>query len=221
MAGFIKLHRQITEHEFFKEPRKFSKFEAWLYILLNAKYMEETNRLYGKDVVIPAGSFPTSYSKLSKAWGWDRRTVKRFLDYLISEEIVIVTCTTNGTEDGTGNGIVVSLVNWAFYQVDGTKVCTGNGTANSTKKPVSSYIDKEEKNIYAKFVSMTEEEHQKLIEQFGEQGTTEKIESLNLYKGSTGKKYKSDYMTILSWDRKEKKQPQKVTQTQLALDKMM
>jgi hypothetical protein len=45
----------------------------------------------------------------------------------------------------------------------------------------------------------------RLIEQFGEAGTKEKIENLNLYKGSTGKKYKSDYLTILSWERKNSK----------------
>ena len=63
---------------------------------------------------------------------------------------------------------------------------------------------KEKKLSYAEFVSMAEEEHKKLIEQFGEQGTKSRIENLNLYKGSTGKKYQSDYLTILSWERKNK-----------------
>jgi hypothetical protein len=57
---------------------------------------------------------------------------------------------------------------------------------------------------YADFVKMKESEYKKLIEQFGESGTKERIENLNLYKGSTGKKYKSDYLTILNWERKNK-----------------
>lgn len=65
---------------------------------------------------------------------------------------------------------------------------------------------------YAKFVSMTLEEYQKLIEQFGEQGTKDKIENLNLYKGSKGVKYKNDYLTILNWERKNNK-TQKSKQT--------
>jgi hypothetical protein len=56
---------------------------------------------------------------------------------------------------------------------------------------------------FAEFVTMTEEEHQKLVDQFGEEKTKDMIERLNLYKGSKGKKYKSDYMTILNWDRKD------------------
>lgn len=58
---------------------------------------------------------------------------------------------------------------------------------------------------YADFVTMTEEEYQKLVIKFGEQGATDKIENLSLYKGSKGAKYDSDYLTILSWERKSEK----------------
>ncbi|MFT8319321.1 MAG: DUF4373 domain-containing protein [Bacillus sp. (in: firmicutes)] len=61
---------------------------------------------------------------------------------------------------------------------------------------------KEEKHKYAEFVSMLPSEHKKLLDQFGQAGTDDRIERLNLYKGSTGKKYKSDYLTILNWERK-------------------
>jgi len=49
------------------------------------------------------------------------------------------------------------------------------------------------------YVTMTNTEHQKLLEEFGEDATNEMIEILNNYKGSSGKKYKSDYMAIRSW----------------------
>jgi hypothetical protein len=68
---------------------------------------------------------------------------------------------------------------------------------------------KEVKNKYGDFVSMTSEEYEKLIGQFGEQGTKERIENLNLYKGSKGVKYKDDYLTILNWERKNKPNQQK------------
>lgn len=60
------------------------------------------------------------------------------------------------------------------------------------------------KTRFLEFVFLTQEEHQKLINQFGENKTREKIEALNLYLGSNGKKYKSHYHTILNWDRMEK-----------------
>jgi hypothetical protein len=62
------------------------------------------------------------------------------------------------------------------------------------------------KNKYAEFVRLTEEEYQKLVDKFGENLARDKIEDLNLWKGSKGKKTASDYLTILNWDRKEQKQ---------------
>ena len=46
---------------------------------------------------------------------------------------------------------------------------------------------------------MTEEEHAKLITEHGEEKVKEMIHVLDNYKGSKGKKYKSDYRAILSW----------------------
>jgi hypothetical protein len=63
-------------------------------------------------------------------------------------------------------------------------------------------ITKPKKVRYAEYVTMTEQEHAKLIEQFGVIGTEDRIDNLNLYKGSTGRKYASDYLTILAWERK-------------------
>jgi len=47
-----------------------------------------------------------------------------------------------------------------------------------------------------------EEEFEKLKTQFGEKGTNERIENLSQYIASKGKKYKSHYATILTWERK-------------------
>lgn len=52
---------------------------------------------------------------------------------------------------------------------------------------------------YAEFVTMTEKEHNSLLSKFGEEITLKAIEILNNYKGSNGKKYKSDYLATLSW----------------------
>lgn len=57
----------------------------------------------------------------------------------------------------------------------------------------------EPKKKYAEFVSMTVKEHDLLIEKFGQAKTAGCIEILDNYKGSSGKKYKSDYRAILNW----------------------
>ena len=75
--------------------------------------------------------------------------------------------------------------------------------SKSKSKSKSKVKAKDTKALYGDFVKLTEEEYQKLVEQFGRDGADRRIEKLNLYKGSTGKKYKSDYLTILSWERRD------------------
>ena len=59
--------------------------------------------------------------------------------------------------------------------------------------------EQEEKIHFAEFVSMTNVEHEKLVNTYGEDFTNQCITELDNYKGSKGKKYKSDYRAILSW----------------------
>ena len=60
---------------------------------------------------------------------------------------------------------------------------------------------------------MTEEEHQKLVDEFGQEDADALIQILHNYKGSSGKRYKSDYLAIHSWcverlqEQKQKRQP--------------
>ncbi|NLV16059.1 MAG: hypothetical protein GXY50_02445 [Syntrophomonadaceae bacterium] len=75
---------------------------------------------------------------------------------------------------------------------------------NGTREHPSAERSSFEKIKYAEYVSMTETEHQNLLGLFGEEGTKEWINRLNLWKGSKGKKTNSDYFTILNWERMEK-----------------
>jgi hypothetical protein len=58
---------------------------------------------------------------------------------------------------------------------------------------------KPKKKHYAEYVMLTEDEHGKLVAGVGPEMTARCIEILDNYKGSTGKRYKSDYRTILNW----------------------
>lgn len=58
---------------------------------------------------------------------------------------------------------------------------------------------RESKKQYAEFVFLKEEEHKKLLDQYGEAKTARMIEVLDNYKGSKGATYASDYRAILNW----------------------
>ena len=81
---------------------------------------------------------------------------------------------------------------------------TGSSQSKSRVRVEKSKSDSVEipKERFLDFVLLTKEEHQKLLQKFG--GAAEgKIERLNNYIGSTGKKYKSHYHTILNWSAKD------------------
>jgi len=53
-------------------------------------------------------------------------------------------------------------------------------------------------------VKLTPEEYEKLVARFGAQGATSWIDELSLAKASKGYKSKSDYATILAWERRKR-----------------
>lgn len=67
---------------------------------------------------------------------------------------------------------------------------------------------KEPEIKYAEFVSMTNANYLALVARLGEDGAKWCIDKLDNYKGSSGKKYKSDYRAILSWVVREYEQGQ-------------
>lgn len=83
--------------------------------------------------------------------------------------------------------------------------CDSNANASKNDAIKESKV-KEIKIKYADYVSMTEDEYNKLIQEYGQTVIKNKITDLNLWKGSKGKKTKSDYMTILAWIRKDNSQ---------------
>lgn len=78
-------------------------------------------------------------------------------------------------------------------------VTGSNGIELDKELDIKKKKETKEKNIYAEFVSMSTEEYQKLVEQYGETNTKQMITVLDNYKGANNKKYASDYRAILNW----------------------
>ncbi len=79
-------------------------------------------------------------------------------------------------------------------------------TETETETETKQSKAKQSKDKYLDFVLLSKVEYGKLVKKFGEQQTKEKITELNEGIGSKGYKYDSHYFTILSWDRKHKKE---------------
>lgn len=114
-------------------------------------------------------------------------------------------------------GIKQSLTGYSTEFNGGIKQSLTNNIDNKNidikEKDISNDISKKKvKHKVADFVTLTDDEERKLKEKFGSQ-YEEKIQDLNCWKGAKGKTTKSDYFTILNWDRMHKKKEKEKPQT--------
>lgn len=198
--GYIKLHRALIDKPIWECSTPEHK-AILITILLLANYEEKHWLWKGEKYKCLPGQFVTSLPKLALKSGTSIQSVRTALKNFEKMYDFL-------TDQSTESGRLITVVNWALYQsneIELTDQLTGyQQTANrpltATKKDKNIRIkEKELKVRYAEFVSMTEIEYQKLITEHGEMAVTKFIEILNLYKGSSGKKYLSDYMAILKW----------------------
>lgn len=80
-----------------------------------------------------------------------------------------------------------------------TNTDTNTNTNTNTNNEKENIKEKETKIHFAEFVTMTNAEYEKLVSTYSKEFADQCIEVLDNYKGSSGKKYKSDYRAILTW----------------------
>ena len=108
MTGWISIDRSIQNHWLFKEKRTFSKFEAWIYLLMEANRSEAKVPIGNQIVTVERGQRLTSILTLSDLFNWSRFKVKTFLDLLESDGMLEVKTTSKYT--------LITIVNYDFYQ---------------------------------------------------------------------------------------------------------
>lgn len=89
-SGYILLHRKIRDNWLYKEKRKFSKFEAWIDILIACNHDEVKTIIKNKLFTVSRGESIRSLITMSDSWGWNKNSVKRFLDLLKSDGMIDV-----------------------------------------------------------------------------------------------------------------------------------
>ena len=108
MSGWIKLHRQIQECFLWRIKEPFDKRSAWIDLLLLMEHQNKNLMIDGKIETIKRGSYMLSIEKLCDRWMWSRNKVKRYLDVLEREHMIVTRRTNKGT--------LVSVVNYCVYQ---------------------------------------------------------------------------------------------------------
>ena len=94
--GWIVISRQLQEHWLWNE-KPFGKGQAWIDLLFLANYKDKKKIYKGEIVTCKRGDVNYSISFLADRWGWDRKTVRRFLAVLERDHMVTVSATTQRT----------------------------------------------------------------------------------------------------------------------------
>ncbi len=106
--GWIKLYRKVMEHEFYKEKRVFSRFEAWTDLMLLSNHADNKVIFDGALIEVKRGSLITSIRKLCERWKWSNTKVNKFLTLLKDEKML--------TQKSDAKKTVLTLLNYEFYQ---------------------------------------------------------------------------------------------------------
>lgn len=115
MQGWISLHRQIFNNEFYFSER-FTKVQAWIDLLLLANNKPATFFIRGNEVRLKRGELGYSIKTLSQRWKWNARTVDKFLQMLSKREMI--QCRKNNITT------VISINNYDYYQRNTSQTTT-------------------------------------------------------------------------------------------------
>lgn len=90
-SGFVYLHRKVLDHWIFDHKHCYSKFEAWVDILLNVN-QKTSSPIYisGERFVAERGQSLFSLETWANRWNWDKSKVRRFMDKLVSDEMIVI-----------------------------------------------------------------------------------------------------------------------------------
>ena len=88
MKGWISLHRKILDNPILTRGRQYSRFEAFVYMLLKANHKDNKALIGNNLIIIKKGSFITSQKKLMKEFNWGTSRLRNFLKLLQNDDMI-------------------------------------------------------------------------------------------------------------------------------------
>lgn len=130
MSGWIKLYRKIEDSSIYPQNREFTKFEAWIDLLLIVNHSDGEILLKNEVYQCKRGQSVRSIETYQNRWSWSRQKVRSFLNMLQKNSMIELKTTTKTT--------ILTICNYDIYQ---SEQPTDNQRITINKN------DKKEKNV--------------------------------------------------------------------------
>lgn len=109
MDGWISLHRKIRDNGLYPKNREFTKFEAWIDLLLIVNHTENDCLIGNEIYKCKRGQSVRSIETYQKLWNWTRQQVRSFLKLLQNNSMIELKTTTKTT--------ILTICNYDKYQI--------------------------------------------------------------------------------------------------------
>ena len=131
--GYIKLWRKIWSNKLFQEKRKFSRFEAWVDMVMLANGKEKEIIFDGKPLLIKRGQFLTSQRQLAVRWRWSKTKTREFLYSLQNHDHSIKVYSDRKKS-------IITILNYEHYNpLTDEEKTTENEEKKTTERPLKDH----------------------------------------------------------------------------------
>ena len=86
--GWISLHRKILDNPVLTRSRTYSRFEAFVYMLLKANHKDNKVLIGNQLIKVNKGSFITSQKQLMVEFNWGTSRLRNFLELLKKDKMI-------------------------------------------------------------------------------------------------------------------------------------
>lgn len=119
--GYIPISRRIFDHRFWKKPREFSDFEAWVDMIQSAAWAPHEKAIGSQLIHLDRGEVLVSLRYLAERWRWSLKRVRRWVDGCLKAGEI-------RAQRETQKGQIYLLVNYSHYNPEGHSESAGKGT---------------------------------------------------------------------------------------------
>lgn len=196
--GFVKLYRKILDNPIICKDADY--FTVWIYLLLSATHTEYDGVFKNERITLKPGQLITGRKIIADKFKIDENKVQRILKNLEKQHQL--------EQQTSSQNRLVTIINWNEYQLRQQDEQPVNNERTTSEQPVNTNKNvKNVKNIYKEYgeyknVFFTNEQYTKLLKEFPNDYLA-RIQKLDDYIQSTGKKYKDCLATIRNWAKKD------------------